>query len=174
MAGNSDRSQDWIPPALLILAAVLLGFVVWGIYTATGGDGEDPSVAGQLEQYTGCLRDHGANVPVIETRPDGGLAIIVPGSIFEGDIDFERWQDARIECLHLEPNPLELLFSVGGLDLDDASILGPFLDRGFGRERRGPGIEEACRRLEHGEIGDQDVAHELIEICERLAAESAL
>ena len=39
------RSQDWIPPALLILGAVLLGLVAWAIYAATGGDGEDETLA---------------------------------------------------------------------------------------------------------------------------------
>ena len=162
------RSQDWIPPALLILAAVLLGLAAWAIYAATGGDGEDETLAGQLEQYTGCLRDHGADVPVIEASRDGGLVIIVPGSLLEGDIDLETWLEAREQCRHLEPNPLDLLFSSDGFDLDTVSILGPVLDHGFGRRDREPGIREACARLEAGGFDDVDRPRGLVEMCESL------
>ena len=162
------RSQDWIPPALLILAALLLGLAAWAISAATGGDGEDETLAGQLEQYTGSLRDHGADVPVIEASRDGGFVIIVPGSLVEGDIDLETWLQAREQCRHLEPNPLDLLFSGDGFDLDNGSILEPFVDRGFGRRDREPGIREACARLEAGGFDDVDRPRGLVEICESL------
>ncbi len=118
-------SQNWIPPALLILAAVILGLVAWGVFAATDGDGEDESLAGQVERYTGCLSEHGANVPVVEVSSDGGLVITVPGSLLEGSIDLEQWLEASEQCRHLEPNPLDFLSSAGGFGLDDASIIRP-------------------------------------------------
>lgn len=176
---ESGGAPDWLLPVVLIVVALLVGLAGWGIYEVTrGSEAEDPSLAGQLELYTSCLNDHGANVPLVETRSDGGFVVIVPGSLLEHDVDLEQWAAARDECRPLEPNPLELLFGAGGLDIGSlSSLLIPgLLDGGFDedgprqrfRDRRSPigppgtNIRELCERA------DDIERRALREVCELL------
>lgn len=181
---ESGGAPDWLVPALLIVVGLIAGLAGWGIYELTNrSDFEDASLARQLELYTACLNDHGANVPLVETHSDGGFAVIVPGSLLEHDIDLEQWSAAREECLPLEPDPIGLLFSGGGLG--DLSFLfgpGPFDKDNDGfrpGDRFGPGdkidpprsgIREFCERVEHGDISGDIDPRELRELCELLNA----
>lgn len=132
MAGRqSAETPQWLIPVLLIAGAFVAALIVLGIWAANQDDGsEDATLVEQLESYTACLNDHGANVPLVETRSDGGFAIIVPGSLVDGDVDLERWRAARQACRDLEPNPLELLF--GGSEFD---MLLPLIEGGFRGDR---------------------------------------
>lgn len=161
----SRNQAEWVAPALLIVAALVFGLVIWGVYAATRSDeAEDASLAQQLEAYTACLSDEGANVPVIETRGDGGFAVIVPGALLEGDIEFERFAEARQACRHLEPNLLGRLFA-GGFELDRRGPGGELFGRGDAPFRD---IRELCERLRHGEIEDFDIPAQVAEICQNL------
>ena len=176
---SSSSTPDWLLPLVLIVVALLTGLAGWGIYEATagGGDGDDASVARQLELYTACLNDHGANVPLVETRSDGGFAIIVPGSLLDHEIDLEQWRAASEECQPLEPNPLELLSGLEDLDMSNLAFL---FGRGFDDgefDRRGGGLDlgprqlrELCRRLERGDLPDDINRRELREVCELIDA----
>lgn len=172
MANQSTGTPNWLLPLVLIGIALLTGLAGWGIFEATrGSDAEDTSAARQLELYTACLNDHGANVPLVETRSDGGFAIIVPGSLLEGDIDLEQWKAASEECQELEPDPLQLLAGLEGVDLSDLGSL-------FGsdsRPRVGPNLgprelRELCSRLEHGDVPRDFDRGELREMCELFGA----
>jgi hypothetical protein len=176
-------APDWLLPAVLIVVALLVGLAGWGIYEVTR-EPEDPSLAHQLELYTACLSDHGANVPLVETRSDGGFVVIVPGSLLEHDVDLEQWAVARDECRALEPNPLELLFDAGGLDIGSLSplLIPGLLDGGFDEggpwqrfgDRRSPigppgaDIRELCERAAHEDRIDDIERRALREVCELL------
>jgi hypothetical protein len=175
---NESGSPDWLLPGVLIVVALLIGLAGWGIYEVTQGSAaEDPSLARRLERYTACLSDHGANVPLVEARSDGGFAVIVPGSLLEHDVDLERWAVARDECRGLQPNPLELLFGAGGLDVGlISSLLGGGFDEGGpgpGRRRpplgpHGTDIGEFCERAEHEDRIDDIERQALHQVCELL------
>ena len=172
---QSTGTPDWLLPTVLIVVALLAGLAGWGIFEATrGSDAEDASVARQLELYTACLSDHGANVPLVETRSDGGFAIIVPGSLLEGEIDLEQWKAASEECQELEPDPLQLLAGLEEVDLSDlGSLFGTGLNDGRSDKRPqiGPRVDpndlrRLCSQLEHRDVPQDIDRRELREICE--------
>ncbi|MFB3048633.1 MAG: hypothetical protein ACE1Z9_00645, partial [Acidimicrobiia bacterium] len=127
MASDTRTSAhlDWLVPTLLIVAAVVLGLVAWLIYNATDDDPSEQGLVGQLEAYTTCLNDHGANVPLVESRSDGGFAVIVPGSLAEGQLDLARWAEARDSCRSVEPDLSGLVLGAEDLNLGDLSVLLP-------------------------------------------------
>ena len=162
---TETRRSDWIAPALLIVAALLLGLVAGGIVYAVSDEDEPETIGDQLEAYTACLTDHGASVPVFETAADGGFVIIVPGSLLEGDVDLDRFMEARDACRHLEPNPLEVFLGGEGFDL--APLLEGFDESRFGDARFGR-LLERCERLAQGDIGDPGAAARLRRLCRDL------
>jgi len=176
--GNqSSGTPDWLLPLVLIVIALLTGFAGWGIYEATQrDDADDASLARQLELYTSCLNDHGANVPLVETRSDGGFAIIVPGSLLDHEFDTGQLGTAIEECRPLQPDPLDFLSGLEGVDL---SGLGFLFESELGRgdlDRRGGGLDlgprelrELCERLERGDIPD-DARRRLRQACETIDA----
>jgi len=145
MASDTRTSShlDWLVPILLIVAVVVVGLAAWLIYNATDDDASEQGLVEQLEVYTRCLQDHGANVPLVEARSDGGFAVIVPGSLVSGAVDLTLWTEARDACHSVEPNLFGLVFGADDLNLDDLSlILFPgLLDGGslFEDEPRRPG-----------------------------------
>ena len=151
---QSSANHGWLVPTLLIVAAVVFGLLAWLIYNATDDDASEQGLVGQLEAYTRCLNDHGANVPLVESRSDGGFAVIVPGSLAEGQVDIARWIQARDACHSVEPDLFGLVFGAEDLNLGDLSMLLPgLLDRGSLFEddgRPGSGFFD-----EHGPRGDQ-------------------
>ena len=145
MASDTRTSShlDWLVPTLLIVAAVVVGLAAWLIYNATDDDASEQGLVEQLEVYTRCLQDHGANVPLVEARSDGGFAVIVPGSLVSGAVDLTLWTEARDACHSVEPNLFGLVFGADDLNLDDLSLmlLPGLLDGGslFEDEPRRPG-----------------------------------
>lgn len=125
MASDTRTSAhlDWLVPTLLIVAAVVFGLVAWLIYNATDDDASEQGLVGQLEAYTRCLNDHGANVPLVESRSDGGFAVIVPGTLVSGAVDFARWTEARDACHSVEPDLFGLVFGAEDLNLGDLSLM---------------------------------------------------
>lgn len=162
------NENDWILPAALV-GAVLLFAVAFAIGFAVGNRDDSTSTASpivdDLAAYTECLRDNGADVPLVESG-DGELSV----TFFEGDIDPEVLGDAMAACEELAPGIVR-----GLLDLETWSEESdPF------RERRGPGFhfdpefesrfeprfEEFCALLDEGFIPpDSAIYDELLEVC---------
>jgi hypothetical protein len=176
MATETRSNPDWLLPALLILIGLVVGVAGWGIWSLTReATSEEASLAGQLEVYTRCLRDHGADVPLVESRSDGGFAVIVPGSLLDHDIDLEQWGSAADQCRDVQPNPFELLLGGGGLDLGGLASLLPNLVEGGGSFGGGwPGgssggeIEDLCRHLDDDAFRGQ--RRQLRELCDLIGA----
>ncbi|MEN8114980.1 MAG: hypothetical protein ABFS21_11410, partial [Actinomycetota bacterium] len=83
---------------LVGVAAVFL-LIWWAVSALVGVGAEDPPpIVQNLDDYTRCLADHGANVPRVEARSDGGFAIVVPGSLLDDGVDHEAWRAAHDEC----------------------------------------------------------------------------
>ena len=173
---QSSGTPDWLVPLVLIVIALLTGLAGWGIYEATHDDAEDASLARQLEVYTACLNDNGANVPLVETRSDGGFAIIVPGSLLDHEFDTEQLRSALEVCRPLQPDPFALLSGLEGVDV---SGLGFLLESELGRgDLSGQGgrfdvtpreLRQLCERLERGDIPD-DARRRLRQACEMIDA----
>jgi hypothetical protein len=161
MASDTGTSShlDWLLPTLLIVAAVVVGLVAWLIYNANDGDPSEQDLVGQLEAYTRCLNDHGANVPLVESRSDGGFAVIVPGSLVDGQVDLAQWTEARDACRSVEPDLFALVFGAEDLNLGDLPLLLPgMLDGGSVFEddaRRGSGFFDEDRPRGDRFFGDR-------------------
>ncbi len=181
MASDTRPSAnlDWLVPTVLIVAAVVVGLLAWLIYNATDDDPSEQGLVGQLEAYTTCLNDHGANVPLVESRSDGGFAVIVPGSLAEGQLDLARWAEARDACSSVEPDLFGLVFGAEDLNLGDLSLLLPgMLDGGSVFEDdagRGSGFFDQDRPRGDRFFGDRRDPFPAIprdaglgELCERL------
>ncbi len=181
MASDTGTSAplDWLVPTVLIVAAVVVGLVAWLIYNANDGDPSEQGLVGQLEAYTRCLNDHGANVPLVESRSDGGFAVIVPGSLVDGQVDLARWTEARDACRSVEPDLFGLVFGAEDLNLGDLPLILPgLLDDGslFGDDvRPGSGFFDEDRPRGDRFFGDRRDPFPAIprdaglgELCERL------
>ncbi len=174
---REQGAPDWLLPVLLIGFALITGLAGWGIYeVARDDDPGERSLAGELEVYTDCLSDHGAGVPRVETRPDGGFAVIVPGSLLEHEVDLEQWRAAAEQCRDVQPT-LESLF--GNVDLGFgglAPLFGSGLFEGGGRgfgdggPFGSPDLRELCERLERGAVPGGVDRRELRELCELMGA----
>jgi hypothetical protein len=143
---TEDRASNWFAAAVIVLIVVLVGMAAWGLLeSSTQAAGED-GVVGQFEAYTACLNDNGAIVPQVESRGDGGFAVVVPGALLDGDVGDLRgaWQ----ACRDAEPALFDLLLGGEGMEgLPDLGELCEDLDLGgsFGdlEERFG----ELCQDL---------------------------
>ncbi|MEN8234829.1 MAG: hypothetical protein ABFR89_07885 [Actinomycetota bacterium] len=93
-----DRA-DWTVPAILVGVVAVLFLIGWAVSSLVGvGDEDAPPLVQNLDRYTRCLADHGANVPRVETRSDGGFAVVVPGSLLDEGADQDAWRVAHGEC----------------------------------------------------------------------------
>ncbi len=175
---QSSANHDWLVPTLLIVAAVGVGLVAWLIYNAIDDDASELGLVEQLEAYTRCLHDHGANVPLVEARSDGGFAVIFPGTLVNGAVDFTRWTEARVACHNVEPDLFGLVF--GAEDFDLGFLRGVF-DDGFpfddGPRRPGGGFFDEDRPPGDRFFGDRGDPFSTIPrdaglgaLCERLEA----
>ena len=63
----------------------------------------DPSPAAQLEDWTRCLRDEGAPVPLVEAVSGGGFRITVDGDVLERDLDSTETLEAFDACIDEAP-----------------------------------------------------------------------
>ncbi len=90
MSENRTPPADWVVPAIIVGTAVAL-FIVMGIVIAFTADdqSENSGLVYELDVYTSCLASHGANVPIVEARKNGGFSVVVPGSLVDGDVDNE-------------------------------------------------------------------------------------
>ena len=130
MSDRGTGPADWVVPAILVGVGVGL-LIIIGLVIAIYEDdqAEASGLVYDLEVYTTCLSDHGAAVPLVEARRDGGFSVTVPGSLVEGDVDAATWSAAHDECSDVAPD----LF--GGLlgGISDGLFEGFLLD-GFADE----------------------------------------
>jgi hypothetical protein len=165
------NENDWVLPAVLIVGVLLLaaafaaGFAVGNRDDSTSTESD---FGGELGAYTECLRDHGADVPLVESG-DGELSV----TFFEGDVDPEVLEEAMAACEDLAPGVIgRLLDSIFEMD-EGSGIRGP-------RGPRFPFVpgepddflhfeeqfEEFCGLLDEGFIPpDSAVYDELMEAC---------
>lgn len=121
---QAEHRPDWLIPAIMVGVAVLVLVAIGIIVAVTRSSSEPETLPEQLAAYTACLRSHDANVPLVETRGDGGVAIVLDARFVEGDFDLAVLGDAVVACDEEAPEQLGFLSSLaGGLDLD---VLGGF------------------------------------------------
>ena len=104
----SDRrtvQADWVVPAILVGVGVGM-LLVFGLVIALTADdrAEASGPVHELDVYTSCLAAHGANVPIVEARRDGGFSVTVPGSLVDGEIDTAVWREAHDLCSDVAPD----------------------------------------------------------------------
>ena len=192
---QTDDRPDWLVPVVVVAVALLLLIAVGVAYALTRSGGEPETFTEELEAYTVCLRDHGANVPIVEDRGDEGFAIVFDGAFLDEGFDPSAVGAAIDECDELVPADLAFLsglaggFDTGFLDgLIDGGMLGDELfghEPGFGEGRDGdlpwgpgpphfePGFvpEELCDALEEGGLpSDLPGLERLAELCEEIGA----
>ncbi len=105
MSDRQATPADWAVPAILVGVGVAL-LLVTGFVIALNVEerGEASGLVQELDVYTSCLADHGANVPLIEARRDGGFSVIVPGSLVDGEVDTTVWREAHDQCSDVAPD----------------------------------------------------------------------
>lgn len=105
MNERRTTQADWAVPAILAGVGVVFLLVIGLVIALTAADRAKASgLAQELEVYTSCLAAHGANVPLVETRRDGGFSVTVPGSLVDGEIDTTAWRDAHDQCSDVSPD----------------------------------------------------------------------
>jgi len=181
--------DDWVVPVVLVGLSLGLLFVVGTAFAVSAEDrAEAPTLITDLDAYTACLVDHGADVPRVVVGRDGGFTVVMPGSVAEGDIDGSAWSEAADKCADVAPDVFGPLF--GGFSLDwfegleghdeafDAETFRCGLDEGGGRrERSGQGpwmpppdeLRRRCDQLEEAGIGVEGLRGDrLRRLCEDL------
>ncbi|RLE23018.1 MAG: hypothetical protein DRJ50_06810 [Actinobacteria bacterium] len=105
MSDRRTPPADWVVPAIIVGVGVGVLFVIGLVFALTADDRVEASgLVYELEVYTTCLSDHGANVPVVEARSDGGFSITVPGSLVDGEVDTNAWREAHDLCSDVAPD----------------------------------------------------------------------
>lgn len=124
MSERRTPPADWVVPAIIVGIGIGLFLVIGIVLTLTANESDEASgLVNELEAYTACLSDHGANVPVVEARRDGGFAVVVPGSLVEGEVDTTVWREAHDQCSDVAPDLFGGL--LGGLT---GGLLGGLMD----------------------------------------------
>lgn len=149
MNDQRDGVPDWAIPAILACLGLLF---VGGLGLAVSHEqrAEPPSLILDLDRYTECLIDHGADAPRVASGPDGGFSVIVPQSLVAGHASLEALTLAAEECVDVAPDVFGGLF--GGLSrgwLEGAGSTPRPADADQGR--RPPwsdGLRRRCERLE--------------------------
>jgi hypothetical protein len=164
------ESQDWFLPAVLVAIAgslVLISGIAYGVQSnATDTD----SAAGQLELWTSCLGSKGANVPQVETLPDGGFRITVDGSLVDEGIDWETLGPALDACEDQAPEEMRSMMGIieGFSEFPHAEFdmfeFGEIDEAHAEREARI--LSEICERIERGEIDPAEVPRRLRRACQ--------
>jgi hypothetical protein len=122
MSDRRTAPADWVVPAILVGVGIGVFLAVGLIIVLTANDRIEPEgLVHELEVYTSCLADHGANVPIVEASRDGGFTVTVPGSLVEGEIDTTVWREAHDRCSDVAPDIYDVL--LGGLP---GGLLGGF------------------------------------------------
>lgn len=105
MSDHRSPRADWVIPAIIVGAGVGLFLVIGLIFALTANDRVEASgLVNELDVYTTCLTDHGANAPRVETRRDGGFSVTVPGSLVDGEVDTTVWREAHDQCSDVAPD----------------------------------------------------------------------
>lgn len=189
MSGRQAGMNDRVVPAVLVGLSLGLLLVV-GIALAVSAEdrAEAPRLITELDVFTACLVNHGADVPRVVVGRDGGFTVVVPGSVVQGDIDGSAWSEAAGECADVAPDVFGPLF--GGFSLDwiegfeghdetlDVETYRFDLDEGAGRrERSGQGpwmpppdeLRRRCDQLDETGIGVEGLRGDrLRRLCEDL------
>lgn len=102
---HPTRTADWVVPAILAGAGILLA-VTLGVtlFILNGGNTEPDGLAAELETYTRCLNEHGADVPVVEAQRDGGFSVTVSGALIEHGPDPSAMWAAHGACSDVAPD----------------------------------------------------------------------
>ena len=166
------NERDWILPAILIVGVLLVaaafaaGFAL-GSREDAADDDDSNDFGDRLGAYSECLRDNGADVPLVESE-DGEISI----TFFPGDADPEALGDAIEACEDLAPGVISGLL---GTVLRDHEADAPrprgrwFLHEPEDRKRFprfGRHFEELCELFEEGFIPpDSTIYDELAEAC---------
>ena len=179
----NDRRQgmsDWAVPAVLVsLSAGLL--LVIGIAFAVSAEesAEAPALIGDLDIYTACLVDHGADVPRVVAGRGGGFSVIVPGSLVEGDVDRTVLREAVDACAAVTPDVVGSLLRDLSLDwIEEIEVHEETVERDTRRRARpGPApwmpppdeLRILCDRLNEDGIGVEGLRDDrLRRLCEDL------
>ena len=105
MSDDRKIPADWVAPAILAGVGVGLVIMIGLLVALTANDPVEASgLVQELDVYTACLSDHGANVPVVEARRDGGFSVTVPGSLVDGEMDTTAWREAHDQCSDVVPD----------------------------------------------------------------------
>ena len=171
MTIRNDR--DWVLPAVLIGTVLLLAAAFAIGYAVGNRDDSSSSATGageELAAYTECLRNNGADVPLVESG-DGELSV----TFFEGDVDPEALEEAMIACEDLAPGLIRGLLAFERWHEEERPLgerrgphcwFGPWdhdLERHSERHFR---LEALCDLLEEGFIPpDSAVYDRLVEAC---------
>jgi hypothetical protein len=114
MSEQRHGTQDWVVPAVLVGLGLGLLFVVGLAVTVSAEQrAAAPPLIADLDRYTECLVDHGADVPRVVVGRDGGFSVVVPGSLVAGEVDTDAWHVAADECGDVAPDLSGAL--IGGL-----------------------------------------------------------
>ncbi len=105
MSERQTGMGDWVVPAALVGLGLGLLLVV-GITFAVLEEqrAKAPMLIRELDAYTACLIDQGADVPRVEIGRNGGFAVLVPGSLVEGEVDQAVWSEAADACASIAPD----------------------------------------------------------------------
>ena len=195
MNDQRSGSADWVVPAVLVaLALALFIAIALAVVVAPEDRAEAPMLIQDLDIYTACLAEDGANVPRIEAGPGGGFTVIVPESLVDGGFDLAAWQQAADQCAEVAPDLFGVL--LGGFSgdrsevapgefLEDISLFDSLADaevfdviprhcrtQPHSRDRRGPPPVEWMRRCALLEDGEIESSRPRIDVlrrqCERL------
>ena len=126
MSDRHTGMDDWVVPSVLIGLSLGILLVV-GLALAVSAEQRSaaPALIQELDAYTACLVDQGADVPRVEVGRDGGFGVVVPGSLVEGEFDEAAWIEAMDACAGMAPDVFGALL---GRTLSDgfALIADPF------------------------------------------------
>lgn len=105
MKDRQAAPADWVVPAILVGIGVGLLLVTGLVLAFTADDRvEESGLISELDVYTACLIGHGADVPHVEARRDGGFSVTVSGSLVDGDVDTAAWGKAHGQCSDVAPD----------------------------------------------------------------------
>jgi len=175
---------DWAVPAVLVALAVGL-FLAFGLLLAVAAEDrpQAPPLVRELDSYTECLVDHGADVPRVEVGRDGGFTISIPSSLVEGEFDESALRHAADRCAGAAPEilggmsggfsgkwfgvvPGHMLEDIGSIDESVVADESDVLELGVHPRTRGQGS--------HSQPSQEAPLDALERRCDRLADEEDL
>lgn len=117
MSNRKPGMDDWMVPAVLVGLSLVLALVT-GVAFAVSAEqsSEAPALIQEIEIYTACLADNGADVPRVEVRRGGAFAVVVPGSLVDGEVDESAWRQAADACAGVAPDLFGAI--LGGFPFD--------------------------------------------------------